>query len=879
MIGTCRSGNADFMDDENCFVVDCKLTFVSDEAAREMPLYAGHQWLEPDVEDLRLQLRSVRENSERRNAKASCGLSRIHTQFGLDAGRKNLEKALDRAAEKFEPPSTKAIDDSQIRLAIEGEYFAAHSFSNINEELTLELLGRSEVTLSVKRDVGHPTYDQDATFAHRIRGCFNRELPGGPQVVIRHRFPPNWEPPAHGAIWVHIQPWEMHYLPRDWLKPLRDRVDEIWAPSRFVRDAYVRSGVSADKIHVIPWGVDSNVFSPLATPLLLPTSKPFAFLFVGGTIERKGFDLLLDAYLQEFDASDDVCLVVKDQGTETFYRGAGSGARIREAQQDPNHPAIFYVDINMSRGQLASLYRACDCLVAPYRGEGFGLPILEAMACGRPAIVPCGGASDDFVSDDTGFMLPSRMVEAKGAGPLCGAPLWLEVGIDELRRKMRVAYENRLILESRGKAAAKHVAGRFTWKHTVDLMLERLRALVKSQSLRSASVQTDDTGAATRANKVLSPRLSLALAVQNEEATLSEKLAMLVPYVDEIIAIDLKSTDRSVAIAKEYGSRIISSDSQTAGWKLALQHCTTEWILLMGHDEFATTEAARMLRSTIAGLGREIDAASVEVREAGHDSQRCPPFRREIRLVRNRADAVARVLASDRNVHDGQDGSMGVFHTSICLEKRWPKDREAEIHLAEWWLLPWICKKGRVFIDVGANVGTWTKALAPHFTQVHAIEPGLEAVRHLQTDAPENVKVHAFAAWNCDAVVEFSQFAESVHLSAYFQDEGINTGPSQGKIQIPCRTIDGLELADAVDFIKCDTEGAEIECLRGAESTILRDKPWMLVEVHSRGNFTRLTQLLADWGYVFTVVRDPHYEPFSRLWYEHCWLSCQWAGQ
>ena len=45
------------------------------------------------------------------------------------------------------------------------------------------------------------------------------------------------------------------------------------------------------------------------------------FLFVGGTIARKGIDILLDAYTSQFTADDDVCLVIKDFGTDSFYKG------------------------------------------------------------------------------------------------------------------------------------------------------------------------------------------------------------------------------------------------------------------------------------------------------------------------------------------------------------------------------------------------------------------------------------------------------------------------------------------------------------------------------------------------------------------------------
>ena len=133
-------------------------------------------------------------------------------------------------------------------------------------------------------------------------------------VVIRHAYPPNWSPPASGR-WVHIQPWEFGYLPLDWAPPLRDLVDEIWAPSNYVRQVYQRSGVPAEKIHVVPWGVDPQTYCVEGPALAPPGKRSFAFLFVGGTLKRKGFDILLAAYTSAFSPDDDVSLIVKDQGT------------------------------------------------------------------------------------------------------------------------------------------------------------------------------------------------------------------------------------------------------------------------------------------------------------------------------------------------------------------------------------------------------------------------------------------------------------------------------------------------------------------------------------------------------------------------------------
>src|SRR5262249_7819866 len=144
--------------------------------------------------------------------------------------------------------------------------------------------------------------------------------------------------------WVLMQPWEFGSLPRAWIEPLNRLVDEVWVPSRYVRDCFVQSGVATEQVHVVPLGVDTVRFRPETAPFRLRTTRKFRFLFVGGTIHRKGIDLLLAAYTRTFTQADDVCLVVKDMGVGTFYRGQTAHEQLTRLQASTDGPEVEYLD-------------------------------------------------------------------------------------------------------------------------------------------------------------------------------------------------------------------------------------------------------------------------------------------------------------------------------------------------------------------------------------------------------------------------------------------------------------------------------------------------------------------------------------------------------
>ena len=437
---------------------------------------------------------------------------------------------------------------SPVMVRWEGAQFLWHSLGHVNRELCLGLLepglglleanlglletGQVQLSL-VPTEPSQFTPEDQARFAPLAERFF-APLPGPANVHVRHFFPPRFDAPAEGHL-VLMQPWEYGYLPAPWIQPIEEHVTEVWCNSRAVRDVYLRSGIAEQKLHMVPLGVDAETFSPQAPPFVFTEepgaeklrekkakekkakgiaakekqdkktepyktepykkTEPFVFLFVGGTLHRKGIDILLDAYVRAFSAFDDVVLIIKDVCTRTVYRGQNEQERILSLAADTTRPPIVYLEEDLSGPQLAGVYTAADCLVQPYRGEGFCLPVLEAMSCGVPVIVPLGGPTDDFVDEEVGWRVAADK-KPFGEGRIgeweCVGPTWmLEVNPDDLARLMREVYGQREEAARRGAAAAERVRAGWTWAHSTQAVLGRLQAL---QQMPLAVEKSDSVG-------------------------------------------------------------------------------------------------------------------------------------------------------------------------------------------------------------------------------------------------------------------------------------------------------------------------------------------------------------------------------------------------
>jgi glycosyltransferase involved in cell wall biosynthesis len=255
-----------------------------------------------------------------------------------------------------------------------------------------------------------------------------------------------------------------------------DTVDVV-TPSRWTALAFERFGMPAQRIHVVPHGIDPAVLRPdaesrIAVRKSMGLEDHFVYLSVGAMTWNKGLDVLLTAFARVVETEPGARLLLK--GADGLYP---SRDFVREVLDDLPAKArqavaerLVYEGRTLSLQGMAHLFRAADCYVSPYRAEGFNMPVLEAMACGVAVLCTAGGPTDEFTEPEfarriRGIPLRRRLSEKETGDAL-------EPDFEHVIELMRDAARSRDATREAGARAAEYAARKFTW----DAVTDELRA-------------------------------------------------------------------------------------------------------------------------------------------------------------------------------------------------------------------------------------------------------------------------------------------------------------------------------------------------------------------------------------------------------------------
>lgn len=268
-----------------------------------------------------------------------------------------------------------------------------------------------------------------------------------------------------------------------------DEFDEVWVVSDFCKNVLTEYGVSKP-ITVIPNAINTSLYNTNVKPHYFdPPLKSFVFVCVASWNFRKGQDVLLKAYVNEFSSSDDITLL--------FVNTYGENGKNDKTTQDikkailnkPDFPHIARSGRSIPEYDMPRIYRGCGAFVLPSRGEGFCTPYLEAGSCRLPVISTRHGGQLMFLNDENSYLVDIDGLKECEMGKTdihywdghLFASIESNEFIHRLQKTMRHVFENRE--EARAKAVKlAETAKNYSLQSVGLIASERLRNIWKNFS-------------------------------------------------------------------------------------------------------------------------------------------------------------------------------------------------------------------------------------------------------------------------------------------------------------------------------------------------------------------------------------------------------------
>ena len=272
--------------------------------------------------------------------------------------------------------------------------------------------------------------------------------------------------------------WESTLQPEGFFNKLLE-YDQLWFPSQWQADCTIAQGADPNKVKVVPEGVDTKTFYPEDPQTVLDyVDGRFKFIIFGRWDYRKSTKEIIETFLKEFKPNEPVDLIVS-------IDNPFSGDNFKTTEERLEHYGFTDERIKVkhfpSREDYITYMKNGHVFLSCARSEGWNLPLIEAMACGTPAIYSACCAQMEFAKNKG---LPVKVIGEKPAldanynhfNTVVGN--YYEPDFEDLARVMRDSFENYTDHKKRALEEAKLIHRDFNWDRIGEIGAKTLQEFI-----------------------------------------------------------------------------------------------------------------------------------------------------------------------------------------------------------------------------------------------------------------------------------------------------------------------------------------------------------------------------------------------------------------
>ncbi len=419
---------------------------------------------------------------------------------------------------------------------LEGPFDSSYSLAIVNRELAKALSAENEVKLYATEGAG----DFEANLQNvskDIQALATKKLKNI-DITIRNLYPPRTNAMRGYHKIIGPYGWEESKFPKEYVNWFNTKLTMVFAMSEYVKNVLRDNGVYTP---IVTTGIIANgILQVEAKPLYFELPSGFKLLHVSSAFARKGVNILLEAF--DMLEQKDISLIIKtfpNPHNNTLQQLQNRGYTVEKSYAEnvtlykKQDKTILLINKEITAAELKYLYENTDVLVAPSFGEGFGLPMAEAMLVKLPVITTAYGGQSDFCTDETAFLVDFDFAYAQTHMKLKNS-LWAVPKVDALTQTITQLYTMpKEQLHIKTERAKEYILQNYTPIHVSKKIYAAIKNYAKNKP-------TPNIGLVSTYNT----RCGIALYAKHLICEFQDQVEIFAPYSDTLQEEDTSNVQR-----------------------------------------------------------------------------------------------------------------------------------------------------------------------------------------------------------------------------------------------------------------------------------------------------------------------------------------------